>query len=44
MGKIQMATPLVLEVKKKLWKTAKDLGYEHNLQGWGLFDLHKFLQ
>lgn len=33
-----------LEVKKKLWKTAKDLGYEHNLQGWGLFDLHKFLQ
>ena len=32
-----------LDVKKRLRATAKDLGYPHNLQGWGLFQLHKFL-
>lgn len=32
-----------LEIKKRLRKTAKDLGYPHNLQGWGLFQLEEFL-
>ena len=32
-----------LEVKKRLMETAKDLGYPHNLQGWGLFQLEHFL-
>ena len=32
-----------LEIKKRLRATAKDLGYPHNLQGWGLFQLQRFL-
>lgn len=32
-----------LEIKKRLRVTAKDLGYPHNLQGWGLFQLQRFL-
>lgn len=32
-----------LDIKKKLRQTAKNLGYPHNLQGWGLFQLDKFL-
>ena len=32
-----------LDVKKRLRATAKDLGYPHNLQGWGLFQLQNFL-
>lgn len=32
-----------LEIKKRLRVTAKDLGYPHNVQGWGLFQLEKFL-
>ena len=32
-----------LEIKKRLRDTAKDLGYAHNLQGWGLFHLPSFL-
>lgn len=32
-----------LDIKKKLRKTAEDLGYPHNLQGWGLFHLDQFL-
>lgn len=31
------------EVKKRIKRTAKDLGYPHNLQGWGLFELKSFL-
>lgn len=32
-----------LEIKKRLRDTAKDLGYAHNLQGWGFFHLPSFL-
>lgn len=32
-----------LDIKKKLKATALDLGYPHNLQGWGLFQPEKFL-
>ena len=32
-----------LDIKKRLRTTAKDLGYPHNLQGWGLFQLQNFL-
>lgn len=32
-----------LDIKKRLRTTAKDLGYPHNLQGWGLFCLENFL-
>lgn len=32
-----------LEIKKRLKDTAKDLGYAHNLQGWGFFHLPSFL-
>lgn len=32
-----------LDIKKKLRQTATDLGYPHNLQGWGLFQPDKFL-
>ena len=32
-----------LDIKKRLRTTAKDLGYPHNLQGWGLFQLQSFL-
>lgn len=32
-----------LDVKKKLRQTARNLGYPHNLQGWGQFQLDKFL-
>ena len=32
-----------LDIKKRLRATAKDLGYPHNLQGWGLFQLQNFL-
>ena len=32
-----------LEIKKRLWHTARDLGYAHNLQGWGIFHLPSFL-
>ena len=31
------------EIKKRLRRTAKDLGYPHNLQGWGLFEVKSFL-
>lgn len=33
-----------VDVKRKLKVSAKDLGYPHNLQGWGLFQLQRFLQ
>lgn len=33
-----------LDIKKRLRATAKDLGYPHNLQGWGLFQLKSFLK
>ena len=33
-----------LDIKKRLRATAKDLGYPHNLQGWGLFQLKRFLK
>ncbi|MGN0398889.1 MAG: S8 family peptidase [Blautia sp.] len=33
-----------LDIKKRLRSTAKDLGYPHNLQGWGLFCLENFLE
>lgn len=32
-----------LEIKKRLKRTAKNLGYSHNLQGWGLFVPERFL-
>lgn len=32
------------DVKKRLKDTALDLGYPHNLQGWGAFQLERFLQ
>lgn len=32
-----------LEIKKRLRDTARDLGYAHNLQGWGFFHLPSFL-
>ena len=32
-----------LEVKKRLRATARDLGYPHNVQGWGMFQLNPFL-
>ena len=32
-----------LKLKKRLRRTAKDLGYPHNLQGWGLFEVKSFL-
>ena len=33
-----------LDIKKRLRSTAKNLGYPHNLQGWGLFQLQSFLK
>lgn len=33
-----------LDIKKRLRSTAIDLGYPHNLQGWGLFRLKNFLE
>ena len=33
-----------LEIKKRLKSRARDLGYPHNLQGWGLFSLDDFLR
>lgn len=33
-----------LDIKKRLRSTAKDLGYPHNLQGWGLFQIQSFLK
>ncbi len=33
-----------VDVKRKLKASAKNLGYPHNLQGWGLFQLQRFLQ
>lgn len=33
-----------LEVKKRLRDTALDMGFPHNVQGWGLFQLQKFLK
>lgn len=32
-----------VEIKMHLRETAKDLGYDHNIQGWGLFDRERFL-
>lgn len=32
-----------LDIKKRLRQSARDLGYPHNLQGWGLFLPDKFL-
>lgn len=32
-----------LDIKKKLRLSAKNLGYPHNLQGWGQFQLNQFL-
>lgn len=32
-----------LEIKKRLKKTARNLGYPHNVQGWGLFVTERFL-
>lgn len=33
-----------LDIKKRLRSTAINLGYPHNLQGWGLFRLKNFLE
>lgn len=32
-----------LDIKRRLKDTALDLGYPHNMQGWGVFQLKKFL-
>ena len=32
-----------VEIKMLLRDSAKDMGYPHNVQGWGLFDRKKFL-
>jgi len=32
-----------LEIKIRLRETAKDMGYPHNLQGWGAFSIQDFL-
>ena len=32
-----------LEIKYRLKETARDLGYTHNIQGWGSFSIHDFL-
>lgn len=32
-----------LEIKKLIRQTAQDMGYPHNIQGWGVFQLEKFL-
>mgnify|MGYP005764725545 FL=1 len=33
-----------LDIKKRLRSTAKNMGYPHNLQGWGMFHLQSFLK
>ena len=31
------------EVKKRLYHTAKDMGYPHHIQGWGMIDLTRLI-
>lgn len=33
-----------LDIKRRLKDTALDMGYPHNMQGWGVFQLHRFLE